>query len=96
MTAYSGNPGTARNSGTYSITGLVPDGNREVTVRLASGQTTTAPIKHNILFAHFSDEPESFTYKSAAAHTINVQTGFRAMPRRQQPVRAKRPVTGKP
>jgi len=90
MTAYSGNPIGAKSGGTYSITGLVPDGNHTITMRLASGQVTTAPVKHNIVFAHFTDQPRSFTYKSAAGHSISVQTGFRAsLP--HSPAREKHP-----
>jgi hypothetical protein len=91
MSGYSANLRRPKSGGTYSITGLVPDGNHTITVRLASGQVVTAPVKHNIVFAHFKNQPRSVTYKSAAGHTISFQTGFGALPRRRQPARAKHP-----
>jgi hypothetical protein len=94
MSGYSANLRRPKSGGTYSIAGLVPDGNHTITVRLASGQVTTLPVKHNIVFAQFKDQPTTVTYKSAVGRTISFQTGFQALHRRRQPVGTKHRTAG--
>lgn len=51
--------------GTYVLSGLVPNGNKSVMVRMASGATRTVPVHDNIVYAHLPGPARSVTFKNA-------------------------------
>lgn len=50
---------------TYTLHGLVPNGNKSVTVDMVSGAKLTVPVHDNIVYATFSTTPRSITFKNA-------------------------------
>jgi hypothetical protein len=51
--------------GTYTLHGLVPNGNKFVTVNMVSGSKLIVPVHDNIVYATFSTTPRSITFKNA-------------------------------
>lgn len=52
----------------YTLHGLVPDGNKTVTVNMVSGAKLTVAVHDNIVYATFSTTPRSITFKNAFGH----------------------------
>lgn len=52
-------------TGTYILSGLVPNGNKSVTVHMASGSTRKIPVHDNIVYATFFAPVRSVTFKNA-------------------------------
>jgi hypothetical protein len=66
-------PGNA--SGSWTVLGLVPDGNRTVMVDLKSHRTVKVRVKQNIVFGDFTARPTAIIYESAAGHVITLRLG---------------------
>jgi len=52
-------------SSVYTLNGLVPNGNKYVTVNMDSGAKLKVPVHDNIVYATFSTTPSSVTFKNA-------------------------------
>ena len=57
---------------TYTLSGIVADGNRVVSVRPYSGGTRKIPVRDNTVYAVFHRRPRSYTYKTAYGKIITV------------------------
>jgi hypothetical protein len=65
-------PGTVDIHGStkYVIGGWVPNGNRTISIRLASGQWQAVPVKHNAFVAYFNSSPVSVRFRSGFGRIV--------------------------
>jgi hypothetical protein len=57
-------------AGTYTVTGLVPDGNSKVELTLHNGETATAQVTDNVYSTQVQSAPASVTVNNAAGQTV--------------------------
>lgn len=72
-------------AGTYTLMGIVPDGNPTVTVNVKSGRAETIRVNHNIVFYTLTEPPAAptvkatpfsgITYRNAAGRTVHLRLG---------------------
>lgn len=61
---------TAPPAGTYTVTGLVPDGNTSVVLTLHNGTTASAQVTDNVYSVQVGAPPTSVTTKDSSGHSV--------------------------